>query len=76
MDILPGKPVYVYIANLTAKSVNLPKCMIVATAYNAPQCIIIANDDESCTMENEGQASMQSDSTISVHALHFKPRER
>lgn len=28
MDILPGKALYVYIANLTAMPVNLPKFMI------------------------------------------------
>lgn len=46
MDILPGKPFYVYVVNMTAKPVDLPKLMIVACALNSPTCIIHVRDYE------------------------------
>lgn len=76
MYILPGKQFYVYIDNLTAKRVNLPKFMIVTSASCASSCIIHELNDEQCMMESGVQASKQRDSTSSVHAVHDKPPER
>lgn len=37
MVVLPGKPLYVYVANQKAKQVSLPIFMIVAPTCNAPR---------------------------------------
>lgn len=57
MDILSSKPFYVYMANLTAKPVNFPKFMTVASASNVPSCIIHTGDDMPCMTETEGKSS-------------------
>lgn len=46
MDNIPGKPVYIYIGNLAARSINLPKVMIVGFASRGPTCIMYARDNE------------------------------
>lgn len=40
MEIFPGKPFFLYVANLSGKPVHLPKHMIVAYASNSPKCIV------------------------------------
>lgn len=45
-DILPGKPFYVFIANMTARPDNLPKFMKVAITSNASTCNVYVRDDE------------------------------
>lgn len=45
MDVLPERPFYVYIENLTAKPIELLKLMKVACALSDPTCIIHARDD-------------------------------
>lgn len=57
MDIQPGKPLYVYIVNMKAERVNLPKFMKVAYASTAPTCIIHASDDEPHIMTDEDPIS-------------------
>lgn len=46
MEILLGKSLYVQMANLMAKPVNLLPFMIVANTSNAPTYIIHTGDDE------------------------------
>lgn len=46
MDIVPGKPFYVFILNTTANPVNLPNCMTVAYASSSPACMTHPRDDE------------------------------
>lgn len=70
MCILPRKTVYIYIANLMAKPVNLRKFMIVQQALKASSCNKDARDEEPCTMENKCQASTQCNSANSIHAVH------
>lgn len=76
MDILPGKPVYLYIANLTSNLASLPSLMIVASASSALSCIIHARNEEHCTTEYRGQAAKQCRSSNLVHSVHYKPLER
>lgn len=45
-DILSWKPFYVYIVNMKAEPVNLPRFMIVAYASSASTYTIQARDDE------------------------------
>lgn len=45
-DIPPGKPVYVYTANMTDKKANLLKLMIAAYASRAAACIIYVRANE------------------------------
>lgn len=75
MDLLHGKPLYVFIANLPAKLVNLTKFMIIATVPNAPSCTIHALDEDPCTMEKRDQPSTQCPPAISRHIIHYKPPE-
>lgn len=76
MGILAGKPFYVCITTLTGKPVKLPTFMIVATAFNAPPFIIHAGDGAPFITGSRGPASMQRDSTNSVHGVHYKPPKR
>lgn len=46
MGILFGKLFYFYIANFTAKPINLPIFMIVSSSLNISTCIIHARDEE------------------------------
>lgn len=57
IDILPGMPFYLFVANLTANRVNVPKFMIVALAFNAFSCIIQAHNDGPCLTKPGGQDS-------------------
>lgn len=59
IDILPGKPYYVYIADVTAKSDILPKFEIFTFASNTKACIIHVSDDETYILKNEGQVLNQ-----------------
>lgn len=73
--ILPGKPFYVYITNLTIRVVNLLKSLIVSSVSNALSCIVQAFDDEPCTMESEDQASKQCSLNNLVYSVHYEPSE-
>lgn len=46
MDILPGAPFYVLVANMPARAVSVPKCMVVAPTNNDSPCIVHAWADE------------------------------
>lgn len=61
MDILHGKPIFVYIANMTANPVRLQKFMIVLYAPNAPICIKHAKDDEQYMLNEEDSVPEQGD---------------
>lgn len=55
IDVLLGKPFYVFIASLTAEPMNLSKFMIAAPTSKAPSRIVHARSHESCTTESGGQ---------------------
>lgn len=59
MRILPGKPIYVHINNLTAKQIILPRFMIGADASSALTCMKHAKDDEPYISGDKGQISTQ-----------------
>lgn len=46
VEILPGAPFYIYIANLSAKSFSLPENIIAASTTNALPRIIHPRHDE------------------------------
>lgn len=56
MNILHGKPFYIYIANLIANPLNEPKFRVVVTESNFPTCIIHARDDESHMLKGNSPA--------------------
>lgn len=61
MNILLGVPFYIYIANMSAKSVLLPKHMMVASATNVATCTVHVQSDRSGTraegrLDNTAQA--------------------
>lgn len=76
MDILAGKPFYVFIPNLTAKPVDLPKLMIVASASNARSSIVHARDVDPCITKVRGRALLQCNATNSVHLVCYQSPER
>lgn len=79
MDILPGKPFYVYIFNMIARPANLPTFMIFHYALNAPICIIHAQDDVPHTLTDEGYAVTKHDNGSTYHtvkAVRYKGQER
>lgn len=59
MVILPGNSFYVFMLNMTAKTVNLPSFMIVVYASIAPACIIHARVDKSNMLTDDGSFLMQ-----------------
>lgn len=71
MDILLGKQYYVYIMDLIATLVHLPKDIVVASASTDPKCITGAHDDESCTRGR--QVLPQSELANTVIIVHFNP---
>lgn len=75
MDLITGKLLHVYGANLTVKPGNLPKLMIISSACNALSCIIHELDDVPYLRESESQTLMHRVSTNSVHAIQYKAME-
>lgn len=79
MDILPGKMFNIYITQLTARPLKLPKLKVLANVSSLPTCIIHMQDDESYVRKNRGHASkpwnsVSNDPTVNV--ICFKPQER
>lgn len=77
MDILLGKPFYVYIAIIMTKLVTLPRFMIVVFPSSAPTCIIHAKVDE-LFMLKEGPILAQDDkfkSDPTNNAAGYTPHE-
>lgn len=72
------KPVYVYIANMTAIPVQLPKFTLLAYASVAPTCIIRAIRDEPNMLEGRGTIPTQGDNFYSdpiVTSVFYKTAE-
>lgn len=76
MDILAGKPVYLHIANLTAKPESWPKFVFVASASNDLSCIIHAGNDDPYATDIRGQVPTELVSSNSLHAVPYKLEER
>lgn len=76
METIHDKPLYVHIANMTAKLVNLQNFIIVETVSNAPSCLMQARDDKPCITESRGEALTQCSSFILVHTAHYQRQER
>lgn len=73
--ILPAEPVYVYIANLTAKSFSMLKLMIIISTSNALTCIKHARDDEPYMLKDEGPILTRCDKRVShstINAVCYK----
>lgn len=79
VDILPRKPFYMYIANPTARPVNLTRFMIVRYASSAAAYIIHARNKEVFMMIDIGHIlreceNRSTDPTVNV--FFYKPQER
>lgn len=72
MNILPGKLFYVNIMTLTAKSVNIPKVMTVASASIGSKCILHSPSEDPCMISSAIPASTQCDVTNRVNDIHYK----
>lgn len=78
MEILAGNLFDVFILNMTAKAVSLPKFMIVAYASNIPTCLIQARDD-AYMLTNECSVLTKCDefnSDPTTTSIRYKPPER
>lgn len=70
MGILPVKPFYVYIENLTARPGNLPNLMIVSYAFSAPTLTVHAKDDKLFMLTYMGRVLTQSDKSNSDRTIN------
>lgn len=73
MEIVPGNPFYLYIVNLSAKPVNLPKLVLVATAPNIHTFMVHGRGDEALGLESNVQNTRQSiknKDQKSINAVH------
>lgn len=63
---------YVYVMDLRAKPLSLPKFTILAFPGNAPKCIIHARNDETCMMGSGSQVWTQCDLTSTLEAFQYR----
>lgn len=78
MGILSGKPFYVSVETLTAKTVSSPKFVIAGNVSSAPTCNTHTRDDKPYVLKNEGTVWTQCNNGSTnpiVNAILFKPRE-
>lgn len=79
IDLLAGKRLSVYIANLTAKPTHWPNFMIVAFASNAPTGITQSRDDDPHMLKDRGPVLTPHDkfnSDLTVNGDRYEPPER
>lgn len=55
------QPLYVYIPNVTAKSIRFPNFILAAYASSFPACNILVRGDKPYMLKNEGRVSTQCD---------------
>lgn len=76
LNILPGKPLYVYMTNLAARPINLPKFKIVTFMSNGPTCNVPTRDNEPHMLKYKTQIPTQCDkmkADPTVNAICYKP---
>lgn len=76
LDLIPSRLVYVYIANLTAKPVNLQKFMIVPLLCSDPSSIFNLGNDQNCKMERESKPHCNVTQLTWYKPLYKKPDKR
>lgn len=69
MDIIPGKPIYVYIRNVKDKTVILLKFMIFDSESNASTCVMHARDDKPYMWKRRAQYRCNETNLIPVLRL-------
>lgn len=63
MGVLPGKRFFVYVANLSAKPVNLPEFMKASILLDAPECTVHPCDHDKPNLNTKQESKTHCDKT-------------
>lgn len=76
MGIMTSRAFYVFIANMMARPVNLPKFMIVSPASNTPACIVHAHEDEPIMLQDPQHPTTPwswKEAEEEIYTVNYKP---